>query len=141
MHPLYGAVCLLHSHHSSRSEQLTARLTVRLSEDEVRQVKLAAQIYGVSPSELVRHAAAGLPMPTPPPPKLDAEVAQELRRIGTNVNQAVAVLNRVYRSAESDQEVIVEARSMATRLIQLEGLLNEVRQRQIGVDPHEEWGS
>ncbi len=102
---------------------------------------MVSQVYGITISELLRRAAVGLPMPTPPPPKLDAEVAQELRRIGTNLNQAMAVLNRVYRSAEGDREVLAEARTLMARMNELDSLLREIRLRHIGIDPGEGKGA
>ena len=73
------------------------RLTVRLRADEQQALQAAARARGVTPSTWVRALAVAhlLRRPQWNPVEVDAlrDLATELRRIGTNVNQVARALN------------------------------------------------
>lgn len=68
--------------------------TVRLRPDEHARFLAAAAETGQSVSEIIRRTALGRVLPPPRPPQVDSEMVTQLRRIGVNLNQAVAHFNR-----------------------------------------------
>lgn len=74
----------------------------------------------------------GVPMPDPPTPIVDAALHRELGRIGVNINQAVNMMNKVWRSGGSSMEVILEARKLRTEMAELIPLLRSI-QRSIAI--------
>ena len=79
-------------------------LTVRVTEDEGARLRLAADDRGVSRSALVRSIALGCELLAPRPARLDVEAVTSLRKIGSNLNQAVRVLNSWVRVRPEEKQ-------------------------------------
>lgn len=77
--------------------------TVRLSQDEYARLVDAAADQGITYSHLVRSIVLGFDLPGPRPARVDMQTVLELRRIGVNLNQFLALLHR-WRPPEMSEE-------------------------------------
>lgn len=126
-HPVYATVCKFHSVRASTTEDRSQRLTVRLTDAEQSTIAAVAELIGSTPSEVVRNAVMGVPMPEPPTPLVDASLHRELGRIGVNVNQIVNMMNKIWRAGGSSMEVIFEARNLRSEMEELLPLLRSIQ--------------
>jgi len=77
--------------------------TVRLSPGEYARLVEAAADQGITYSHLVRSIVLGFDLPGPRPARVDMQTVLELRRLGVNVNQFLAILHR-WRPPEMSEE-------------------------------------
>ncbi len=80
--------------------------TVRLKPSEYDMLQADGDERGISLSEHIRRTSLGRALPPQRPPQVDAAMVTELRRIGVNLNQAVAHFNRwaaIDRAEKADQ--------------------------------------
>ena len=102
-----GAVVVTR-HRDHRFPAWGRRITVRLDDDELAAIELAAGRAGLTPTGYVGAVALAAARGTvPPAPSQTRQALAELmaartqmRRFGTNVNQAVAALNATGESPE-----------------------------------------
>lgn len=77
-----------------RNPSRTRIATIRLKPAEYDMLQADGDERGISLSEHIRRTSLGRPLPPQRLPQVDAEMVTELRRIGVNLNQAVAHFNR-----------------------------------------------
>ena len=116
-----GAVLAVR-HRDHRFPARSRRITVRLGEEELAAIALAAGRAGLTPTGYVAAVALAAARGTVPPAPLAAQralqelvvVRAQVRRFGTNVNQAVAALNATGEAPEwLERAVAVAARAVA----------------------------
>ena len=96
-----GGVVLAARHRDHRFPGRARRVTVRLAEEELAAIELAAGRAGLTPSGYVGAVALAAARGTVPPAPSETQAAlaelmqarAQVRRFGGNVNQAVAALN------------------------------------------------
>ncbi len=101
----------------------TERLTIRLSAAEASALSKAAAALGLSPSEALRRmvrAIGGLPLGADVQlrPAVEA-LAEQLRRIGVNLNQVVRAMHEGRAGVEADMAVALEHLVLALEAAQL----------------------
>jgi ABC-type transporter Mla subunit MlaD len=118
--PEPGAVVLTR-HRDHRFSARGRRITVRLDDDELAAIELAAGRAGLTPTGYVGAVALAAARGTVPPAPSQSQQAlaelmaarTQLRRFGTNVNQAVAALHATGEAPEwLAQAVEVTARAV-----------------------------
>lgn len=129
-HPEHGAICALHAHHNQASLGRTASINVRLHPNEYKAVSVVADTLQVSLSDLGRDMLLGLPLPHPPPPKIDVQTYGQLGKIGTNLNQIARALNALL--AGGDGTADSEVRDLHLELAELRETLKQVRLGLVG---------
>lgn len=67
----------------------TSRIILRVTPTERAHLEAAALVRDTTLSEVVRQAALGLSIPTPPPPRVEREMVVALNRLGANLWRAM----------------------------------------------------
>lgn len=91
------------------TQRQTKTIQFRISEDQYEKLKTSAETYGLSPSLYAKQIAQNSRLKKPYFPHEQAkQLALELTRQGTNLNQIAKKLNQLNVS-ETDQKELVEA--------------------------------
>ena len=129
-HPQHGPICALHAHHNDTSQGRTATILVRLHPDEHKAVSVVADTLHVSLSDLGRDMLMGLPLPQPPPPKIDIQTYGQLGKIGGNLNQIAKGLNALMAGEPGTPDP--EIRDLHVQLAELREVLGQIRLGLVG---------
>ncbi len=101
--------------------KLSRFVGVRFKPDDYQQLEQIAKGLGTTVSDLIRHAALGVP----PPPRrrqlADQDLINQLSRLGNNLNQQTRLLHQLhYRDLPPDTAPVLDV------LLEVRDLLNEV---------------
>lgn len=83
------------------SEKKNIIVGVRLTRAEFEQLEKQAEAAGMKPGRLAVHAALHLEI-TPPVPAVNRKIYGDLARVGANLNQIAARLNRESKLSAGD---------------------------------------
>lgn len=98
------------------SENRGSWLTVRLTEDEVAEVKKHADACGLSASELIRRRVLGQRLPKGSAPAVNLEAWRDLSKLIGNVNQV---------AKHANEQRVADGRAVLD-LVQIKALLQKV---------------
>jgi hypothetical protein len=91
--------------------------TLRVTEDESRELVEHARYAGLSVSQLVRQRALGQRAPVAAAPALNREAYQELSRTASNLNQLTHHLNQVQLSGQVQVIDLAQVRALLEKTI------------------------
>ena len=95
--------------------ELTRTLTFRLGPELYARLEMAAELYHMSLSELVRQRLQGIELRPRRRAVADEELLRQLVRIGSNLNQAVHALHLMRHKGLAPQTEVLTEALQATR--------------------------
>lgn len=108
-HPTCGPICNLHLHHLERDQNLTQRISLRLSRKEHLALEFESMLLNRSVSDHIRALVTRRPAVKLPTPLLDVQTYGQLVRIGVNLNQLTRRINLLSNAGETPRELLGSA--------------------------------
>lgn len=105
------------------AEKRSLSLSVRLSENEAKALKLKADLMGLTPTQYMREAALSRRLPLPPVPAINREEYAALARLAANLNQLTKMANEgrsVVIAVDLLKKLIDETKSLRLALLGVE---------------------